>query len=395
MKAEDFTVVEYIAGGIASVDLTTSTSDYYARYPCSYTVRLATAADAALIDQYHYANKRKHRLPIFFPQSIERCVHPDQSDLTKVRYLDARHRYVSMKPGKYIRKFHPELDHADISARWGAYFAPATVMFAATSDEIERVYLEGPTSCMSHELSEYDSHVHPVRAYGAGDLQVAYIERDDNITARALIWPEKNTYGRLYGDEVRLGEALQKLGYVYDGEGFRGARLLKIYNDEHDGWVVPYVDYCTWAEEQDKFLILGGGKRGVWLQYTNGLSVEVEEEEQGEYCHYYEEYRHEATSEVIINERGHTVCWCHSAIEYNAFWCPHLGSYVSDDIGIDVDDELRSPAWVNKYAGYCDFTDRYFLSEDLLTTADGCQISKEHFKNMDADERPELEKIAA
>ena len=96
--------------------------------------------------------------------------------------------------------------------------------------EIERVYLEGPTSCMSYEAGDEDirESIHPVRVYGAGDLAVAYMRNArGKINARTICRPEKKVYGRLYGASGRLREALEAQGFKRGrGEDFVGSKFL-------------------------------------------------------------------------------------------------------------------------------------------------------------------------
>src|SRR5690606_7560176 len=111
---------------------------------------------------------------------------------------------------------------------------------AATPDDIENVYLKGPNSCMSHDLSEFSSPEHPTRVYGDSDLQVAYIVNSSgNISARVLVWPEKKLYGRIYGDEDRMSDMLEEAGY--ERGDLDGARIRRIPIRDRQ-YVMPYLD---------------------------------------------------------------------------------------------------------------------------------------------------------
>jgi hypothetical protein len=99
---------------------------------------------------------------------------------------------------------------------------------------------------MDGDDEKWEDGEHPARIYGAGDLQLAYIETDHVIVARCLVWPEKLLMSRCYGDKTLMDSELKKLGYVtFDmggpKYGFRGARLLKQKNS--DGYdLMPYID---------------------------------------------------------------------------------------------------------------------------------------------------------
>ena len=185
-----------------------------------------------------------------------------------------------IKPGRYLAKFFASvLNQGEINrmARWqetgslageldGARYP---LKFATTADEIRWVYERGPKSCMSSNGRYYqaDGH-HPVEAYAAGDLAVAYLvdpKDDGRVIARALCWPEQKVFGRVYPttevweedgyDSIDESDAvyeamrnkLMDAGYVYcrrhvDGEpSFQGARLQRhILKNGYP--MVPYLD---------------------------------------------------------------------------------------------------------------------------------------------------------
>src|ERR1700678_1719150 len=97
-------------------------------------------------------------------------------------------RWTKTKPGRYLTA------HTTLSAKEVKFWAewhikgerpadteesPPAVCFAHEPDDIEHVYLNGPTSCMSHPAQSYESKEHPVRVYGAGDLAIAYLPDAD------------------------------------------------------------------------------------------------------------------------------------------------------------------------------------------------------------------------
>lgn len=138
-----------------------------------------------------------------------------------------------IKPGRYLTQFYPGMDPDRIRELAAQVSAMKTeIKFASTPEEIEHVYNEGPSSCMKPTSRDYVNvgDMNPVRVYGAGDLQVAYLANSfGDINARAVVWPEKKIYHRIYGDADRLKVALAELGYVRrDDWCFEGARLLRI-----------------------------------------------------------------------------------------------------------------------------------------------------------------------
>ncbi len=156
-----------------------------------------------------------------------------------------------------------------------AAYGNIELAFADTADDIERVYLNGPRSCMSHPAASYDSDEHPVRVYAAGDLSIAYLvakdEDSEHITARSVCWPEKKIYSRVYGDD-KLARMLESAGY---GEGsLDGAKVARIPAGR--GFVMPYVDSCCGAKDCGDHIKLGGRYADIATDQTNGLSCNTE-----------------------------------------------------------------------------------------------------------------------
>jgi hypothetical protein len=175
-----------------------------------------------------------------------------------------------------------------------------TVHFAMTPDEIERVYThyahectQVSVSCMRHTATSNDyatDGTHPVRVYGAGDLAIAYLKnKEGKTTARALCWPERKVYSRVYGDDSKLHIALKKLGYekspYYDkdphikGNKFIGARLLRMYAPG-EGFVMPYIDEYIGVDNFTQkngdrcFVLADPGNSDYGTQETNGTTHE-------------------------------------------------------------------------------------------------------------------------
>ena len=128
--------------------------------------------------------------------------------------------------------------------------AASIVKFAKTPDEIEEVYTNFDKDCsdVAESCMRYKHwETHPTRIYGAGDLAIAYLTNEDGeTTARALVWPARLVYSRVYGTSL-LHDLLRKLGYkksdtYYHGPGvsFAGAKVLRI--ERSDTYVAPYID---------------------------------------------------------------------------------------------------------------------------------------------------------
>jgi hypothetical protein len=163
----------------------------------------------------------------------------------------------AIKPGRYLTRFYPRLAAHEVRDIQSAIHRTTELKFAVTADAIERVYTEGPESCMSHGEDNYDSHCHPVRVYGDSDLRLAYVtDAAGTPTARALVWPEKRLHARIYGDETLLAYLLKAAGYER-GE-LAGARIRRVAQGAHTV-VMPYIDDLqSFDVVDDTWLEIGG-----------------------------------------------------------------------------------------------------------------------------------------
>lgn len=231
-----------------------------------------------------------------------------------------------IKPGRYLKQFYNLREAAlrEYANLFVAQYGAIQLQFATTPDDIERVYLNGPQSCMSKEARHYRSSVHPVRVYGAGDLSLAYLVNDDsgesNITARVLCWPAKMVFGRIYGDADKLQHMLEALGYS-DGE-FTRAKLLKIIDDRNGRIVCPYID------GNDKTV----DDCGSYLRIGGDLSAERQDgycEQSGTPCgRCGDRFDNENEGRYV---EDHVETWCDSCCSDNTWHCDSTGETYSND----------------------------------------------------------------
>ncbi len=265
--------------------------------------------------------------------------HVSTADPSKLAYTPSEQhgvqdRQIRMKPGKYLRKYFPDMAAQDIE-RWAGKFAAEneilTLRLARTEDEIEQVYLNGPHSCMSHEAGSYESPVHPTRAFGAGDLAVGYVQRGDTISARTICWPDKRVFcGTIYGDKERMDAALMGAGYSVGS--LAGARLLKIEcGGRHvETFAMPWLDGdCTSVDVRgDFFIVAHHGAHNA--RNTNGTSG-------GYPCDRCEDSCGEETFSIGDDT------WCESCYESHAFPCARCEETYPEDEYNNVEDE----SWCN------------------------------------------------
>ena len=199
-----------------------------------------------------------------------------------------------IKPGRYLKKFYPALadweiqKYADLmSCAKEVRKLENNVHFATTGDEIVAAYMSqgGPASCMTGKDNVYESSVHPVYVYGAGDLALAYIyngqrtiaTRSPIIAARVICWPEKKMHGRIYGDNEyadKLKNALRTLGYGQTPD-LSGARLIRM--EEEGRFVCPCLDNDMGIKDEGSYLILIDADESDYdCESQNGMATDKE-----------------------------------------------------------------------------------------------------------------------
>ncbi|TYO68555.1 hypothetical protein FXV83_00295 [Bradyrhizobium hipponense] len=134
--------------------------------------------------------------------------HPGMICFTENDQLGIIDRVTALTPGRYITRFYEtEEKMADDQRRKliAAIDPSGELQFAWTPEEIERVYKEGPSSCMDG-THHFNTPVWPTSVYGAGDLALAYqVNAKGRIQSRCLVWLEKKLYGRISGRPDGLG----------------------------------------------------------------------------------------------------------------------------------------------------------------------------------------------
>lgn len=245
------------------------------------------------------------------------------------------------------------------------YGGGATVKFVNTREEMVHVYTHGPASCMAYDACEFASTpIHPVEVYAAGDLAVAYLQDDASgqITARALVWPEKLAVGRIYGDHMSLAHALQGLGYEKESaNSLKGARLLKIPHGK--GYVMPFIDGGgTYGKHDDDYFQIGGDTSAT---YTHGLDYDTS------VCcdRCGDSTDADDLTTVIVSRNGSERPWCNSCVDYAAYYCEESGNMYSDSIANIATASGMTIACHNATFYFCcAVTDEYYHDDDCVGT---------------------------
>lgn len=246
------------------------------------------------------------------------------------------------------------------------------------ASEIEERYLSFDpnihalaVSCMRQEADYYSTGgIHPTAPYASPDLALAYMaDKQGRTIARAICWPAKKVYTRIYSGTNTLDNALKALGYsrsgYYGGDGFHGARMRKI---EKPGFVVmPYIDgnhHCgEVTDEQGTWITMGGNQ---WLcDRTDGRAYPLHDEDEDEdsnWCpHCEESYDGDSITVYLNSGRTRWEQWCEGCIEAGeAFYCNGYGEYFAE--GVDctyVNDEAYTTRYVENNASWCDYYEEW------------------------------------
>lgn len=287
---------------------------------------------------------------------------PAMLAFTETEAKGERDIQTQIKPGRYLARFYPDLAPHRVRDLTATIARIVDLKFAVTAEEIVAVYINGPGSCMSHDVGEFEGHCHPVAVYGNSDLQLAYIESDDEPTARALVWPEKKRHGRIYGDEALLVQQLARAGYAKGS--LYGARIRRIVNKNDDNsLIMPYIDGCgTFDILDDDWLTIGGDHCAT---ATCGIAFL----ESAATCERCEERVPEARLAYVDGES-----WCCNCREAYSFVCAYSGEYHRD--GDDVSVVIRASdgshvtvIWSvyarDDNATYCDATEAWYADSDF------------------------------
>lgn len=231
----------------------------------------------------------------------------------------------------YFEKYSPMTYTAykPIKEKWELFLLERLgLKIAMTPEEIVHVYTHFSgyedgvsSSCMRGQFTRLPKH--PTSVYGAGDLGIAYVQKDGATVARALVWPEKKIYSRVYGREI-IHQALKSSGYekgaYYGGTSFAGAKLLKIKVGR--GFLMPYMDEVNLrAVEKGEFLVLERSTP-VNTRYSHGTTSSGQEVA----CNRCSTFMEDPSDIMTLHTRGGAgVHWCRACVRIYSFTCQKSG----------------------------------------------------------------------
>lgn len=272
---------------------------------------------------------------------IEHLPRPSAAKPGLLSYYDspakrAQGRLTMTKPGRYLRKFFSDLlsesEIEKLAHKWTADTAPETLHITQDADEIEAAYRNAHLgSCMHFGSGSFSGPEHPCRVYAGPDLAVAYIGDLDSPRGRCVVWPEKKIYLRLYGDVHRLSFALEAHGFRKGEESeFEGARLQRIWCDDNDLYVMPYLDAIGAASDAGDYLVIDSDGE-VNGRMTNGLS----DEEDRTCCDDCGDRYDPDYGGAYVEGHGYV---CDSCLNSDYFYCDEINEYCRDSERADTRD---------------------------------------------------------
>jgi hypothetical protein len=216
-------------------------------------------------------------------------------------------------------------------------------------EDYKRVYISGPSSCMSYDesgkgfgrLMVDDVFVHPCEVYAHpdNDLEIVWCEVQDNIVARTIINKKRMQYPRIYAKESvgnaeqRLKGYLEDLGYTQYDHALADQKLLRISPTKYPRAIIcPYIDSSNLGVEvHDDHLVTGGGESadhetGCLSDYnTNGSS--------DDWCCECCDTEYDDDDGYEMNSGGDRICQSCSDNDHVQAYCTHQmeEAYVHDD----------------------------------------------------------------
>jgi hypothetical protein len=317
------------------------------------------------------------------PRLPDHFAHPSAAKDGMIAFTEdaekgAQDRQTRLTPGRYLTRYFSDVlsapEIARYAALYSAHFEDIELQITQDADEIERVYTNGPSSCMSKEAYRYGSDEHPARVYAGPDLALAFIESSSGVTARAVCWPERKVYSRIYGDEARLEMLLDAAGY--SAGTLRGARVQKI--EQYRGqYVMPYIDGISSAEVSGDYIVLGSGDLDT--NQTDGLSGPEYSWECGrceargtDLCSSYD----------VFVSRRRSEAWCEHCESHHAWYCEEEERTYSCDVErvMLADGTVWSEYYFEEHGVTCEATGDNVSAEDSVCLESGETWSLQHFE---------------
>lgn len=329
-------------------------------------------AELANIHEHHYPHVSIEKTALIaFTEDDSKGSADIQTPLKPGRYLE---RYFSAQLNKFVIR--------DLSAIFSSKYEDNKLQFAADAEELEEIFTEGPSSCMSKPAAEYKTGgVHPVRMYAAGDLQLAYLRRQGRVVARAIVWPEKHIYNVIYGDTGRLTDLLKKDGYK-QGVPF-GARITRqkfSQGGKKYTFIAPHVDGSSLMLDDGEFLIVGNPEKTV--DKREGLSTPGgtgHTEACGYECvHCHKDSFAQRQIVSVLSDGKDAVALCAACAKENTVTCAQTGSAIYKEFATQVQKAWYWNRILHEASFRCAGSGELYRITEMVRMPDGQMWSKQY-----------------
>jgi len=318
----------------------------------------------------------------------EHFAHVSKKELGKISFTanendGIRDIKTHMSPGRYLTTFYSDVlcrqNIEGIANDFASRYEPLHLNFATTPDEIERIYMNGPRSCMAGSHPQITSSVHPTRVYGAGDLAVAYLSYvNENgkecISARSVCWPARKIYGRVYGNSSKLIKALEDKEFKRNDNDFEGARLLRI--KENDKFIMPYLECGLSVKDyDDEYFIIS--RVGIYTCIcVNGFAYIAVE------CPHCNRTFNPETSmiSVIIDATNEEIRYCNSCTPMITYICNYDGLNHRGNPILMGNNQYWSPQAYSQFGFQCEGGSGKWHLREKVIIGDGIAWSREFFR---------------
>jgi hypothetical protein len=309
-----------------------------------------------------------------------------------------------LKPGRYLSKYFADIlsekERARM-ARWQETGALDTdydndnlypFALAKDEDEITEVYEQGPHSCMSGPADDEDGDFegaggrHPATVYAAGDLAIAYLsDENDKPVARALCWPERKVFGRVYptpdvytqdgfasrADSEAMQSALTNrmlaMGWHRDNDReFRDARLRKVVLGD-SSVLMPYLDnQYTFSDSDDGFVMSRGGHSAT---RTDGTAEYYGNTRGCDRCggRFDADDMNEVFTSTDDSGGRHSEDWCDCCVSAETFYCEGFNERFANSVShVEVDGETYTRRYARQNFTVCAHSGDWFSDEPVM-----------------------------
>ena len=299
-----------------------------------------------------------------------------------------------IKAGRFIRQHNPDITDEQVKQAAATVTAAfcSNVFWSSEADDFERVYRQGPHSCMAYgPTGKYFGRLivdgvfyHPCRVYAHPDnhIQIVWMELNGRIIARAVVNTQTKKYPRIYGtdsvtnSDLRLANYLHELGYVRNDYALSGQIIHRVSPDKFpDAIICPYIDSSNLGAHVKPDRLVIAECDGYDSDHETGCLCSFNTTEMDS-CSHCGEY---ANPEDMRSTYDGEVCEDCVDSYYTHVYCLNLGDYdyVCDSESFYYDVDRDEPVFLPSHLGlgrfgYVQLNDDYYNESDPIAPQRQC-----------------------